>query len=281
MTDQSIGERLTALGIDISLLDISESEEVTMITPKKFLGSNWASIDVAVQSLGGLWIKKGRSSHWEILRQRQETNRPVEQVRSEMNKAFPWAGSFALQKAETTLRSVDGCKQFFGEKKFSEKVGRSGFLILTNQRLIFAAKMGFLSKNYGVIYATSLEGIMSVSSGKFAFNDKLAVLEKGGQLKEWVKVGINTLVAPINEAILKRREELEAEKRKERVQIVLDFTSLKEVMEKGGLVMTTFKCPNCNAQLRLPERGKVMVCEYCGTPIKPVDIFEKIRALIE
>ncbi len=65
------------------------------------------------------------------------------------------------------------------------------------------------------------------------------------------------------------------------VQIILDFSSLKDVMAKGGVVMTTYKCPNCNGTVKIPEADKVLVCEYCGTQIKPVDIFEKLKALIQ
>jgi uncharacterized Zn finger protein (UPF0148 family) len=70
-------------------------------------------------------------------------------------------------------------------------------------------------------------------------------------------------------------------KDKTNVQIIIDFSSLKDVMSKGGLVMTTYKCPNCNGMVNIPEAGKVLVCQYCGTPIKPVDIFEKIKSLIQ
>jgi hypothetical protein len=63
-------------------------------------------------------------------------------------------------------------------------------------------------------------------------------------------------------------------------QVTLDFSSLKDVMSKGGVVMTTCKCPNCNAMVDIPETGKVLICKYCGTPIKAVDIFEKIKSLI-
>ena len=30
-----------------------------------------------------------------------------------------------------------------------------------------------------------------------------------------------------------------------------------------------------------PDHGKVLVREYCNTPIKPIDIFEEIKSLIE
>jgi hypothetical protein len=73
----------------------------------------------------------------------------------------------------------------------------------------------------------------------------------------------------------------EMDKEKANEQIILDFSSLKDVMAKGGLVMTTYKCPNCNGMVNIPEAGKVLMCQYCGTPIKPVDIFEKIKSLMQ
>lgn len=73
----------------------------------------------------------------------------------------------------------------------------------------------------------------------------------------------------------------EQPKQTQTIQVVLDFTSLKDVMSKGGIVMTTYKCPNCNGMVNLPEEGKVLMCQYCGTPIKPIDIFEKIKSLIQ
>jgi hypothetical protein len=36
-----------------------------------------------------------------------------------------------------------------------------------------------------------------------------------------------------------------------------------------------------NGMVKLSEEGKVLVCEYCGTPIKPVDVFEKIKSLMQ
>ena len=75
--------------------------------------------------------------------------------------------------------------------------------------------------------------------------------------------------------------EMDKKKEKANIQINLDFSSLKDVMTKGGLVMTTYKCPNCNGMVDIPEAGQVLVCKYCGTSIKPVDIFEKIKSLIQ
>lgn len=66
----SIQEELEAAGVDVSLLEITEGEGVTVIRPKRFLGDLWGPINDAVRSLGGFWVREGRESRWEI---RKET----------------------------------------------------------------------------------------------------------------------------------------------------------------------------------------------------------------
>jgi len=94
-------------------------------------------------------------------------------------------------------------------------------------------------------------------------------------------LGFGPVRKMIDTAIKDKRTRIEKAQMKEKVQIILDFSSLKQIMKKGGLVMTTFRCPSCGASLDFPKTGKVIVCKYCDVPIKPVDIFEKIRSLIE
>jgi len=65
-------ERLAASGIDLSLLDIQESEELTVIRPKRFLGDAWGKVNDAIRASGGVWVREGRESRWEI--QKQETD---------------------------------------------------------------------------------------------------------------------------------------------------------------------------------------------------------------
>jgi len=62
----SIQERLAAAGVDVSLLEIKEGEEVTVISPKRFLGDLWGPVNEAVRSLGGVWVREGRESRWEV-----------------------------------------------------------------------------------------------------------------------------------------------------------------------------------------------------------------------
>jgi hypothetical protein len=87
--------------------------------------------------------------------------------------------------------------------------------------------------------------------------------------------------AEIERHLKQARENKKLQKERANVQVILDFSSLKDAMSKGGLVMSTYKCPNCNGMVDIPEAGKVLLCKYCGIPIKPVDIFEKIKSLIQ
>jgi hypothetical protein len=62
----SFEEKLKEAGADTSLLKIEEGEDVTLISPKKFLGDLWGPINEIMRSLGGVWIREGRESRWEI-----------------------------------------------------------------------------------------------------------------------------------------------------------------------------------------------------------------------
>lgn len=62
----TVDEKLAAAGIDISLVDISEKENLVIISPKKFLGDLWSPINDSIRTLGGSWVRDGRQSRWEM-----------------------------------------------------------------------------------------------------------------------------------------------------------------------------------------------------------------------
>jgi hypothetical protein len=62
----SFAEKLKGAGVDTSLLNIEEGKEVTLVSPKKFLGDLWGPINETMRSLGAIWIREGRESRWEI-----------------------------------------------------------------------------------------------------------------------------------------------------------------------------------------------------------------------
>lgn len=61
-----IQEKLAAAGVDLTLVDVDEGEDMVSVSPKKFLGDLWGPINEAIRTLGGGWIRDGRSSRWEI-----------------------------------------------------------------------------------------------------------------------------------------------------------------------------------------------------------------------
>jgi hypothetical protein len=79
----------------------------------------------------------------------------------------------------------------------------------------------------------------------------------------------------------KNRLEEQAQTVSEPVEAVADFSALKEELTKDGVVMSAFNCPKCSGMVDLPENGKILICKHCGNPIKPADILEKIKPLIE
>jgi hypothetical protein len=60
---------------------------------------------------------------------------------------------------------------------------------------------------------------------------------------------------------------------------ISDFAGLKDFLTKTGVIMSAFNCPKCNNMQDIPVEGKLLICKYCGAPIKPNEIYEKIKAL--
>ena len=71
----------------------------------------------------------------------------------------------------------------------------------------------------------------------------------------------------------------EMNKEKESVPIILDFSSLRDVMTRTGITMTKIECPNCNGAVEIPEAGNIIICQYCRTPIRPNEVFKKISLI--
>jgi ribosomal protein S27AE len=160
-----------------------------------------------------------------------------------------------------------------------------GNLFLTNKRLIFEHESGIFTKRVYVTLDLPLEGVSS-SSVEGVLGKKLAVYVKKGFVSDFpVRLDFNVKEPAQWQGRIRATAEanilhIEAEKRRERVQIVLDFGALKEYMARGGVVLQTMKCPECGAPLRLPATGNQTKCEHCGNTILAQDIFDKIKSLI-
>jgi hypothetical protein len=189
---------------------------------------------------------------------------------------YHWYGN-----RETSDRIV--VKSQYGRKTEDVKTRKRGILALTNQRLLFLEEHGMFGKSYHQIMTISLEKLAGISMGGLLI--PFVSISDSQETHVFHVSGIDKSEFPtfrerIFEWVRYRRSELETEKKKERVQIVIDFTMLKEYMEKGGLILQKTKCPECNAPLQIPTIGNQIVCQHCGSTILAQDIFEKIKSLI-
>jgi ribosomal protein S27AE len=160
-----------------------------------------------------------------------------------------------------------------------------GNLFLTNKRLIFEHESGIFTKRVYVTLDLPLDGVSSTSV-EGMLGKKLVVYAKKGFVSDFpVRLDFSVKDperwrSMINSASEARLATIEAERRREHVQVVSDFGSLREYMVKGGLVLQTMKCPECGASVKLPESGNQTKCDHCGNTILALDIFEKIKDLI-
>jgi len=167
----------------------------------------------------------------------------------------------------------------------------SGYLILTTKRIIFIEKiMGIWGPKdeYNLRDVIDLENIQGMSIYKKFPWLRLGVKYqvqgifhergfKGGNLNEhW----LNDLKLRIQRSMAKRLAEIEKEKKKERIQFIIDFSFLRKQLEKGGITLTVIKCPNCSGSVNVPDSGSYFNCQYCGSTIHATDIFEKMKGLI-
>jgi hypothetical protein len=84
----------------------------------------------------------------------------------------------------------------------------------------------------------------------------------------------------IENASKARIESIEAERRKNRIQVVLDFSALEDYTVRGDLVLQTLKCPESGAPIKMSDAGNQTKCEHYGHTILAQDISDKIRSLI-
>jgi len=158
----------------------------------------------------------------------------------------------------------------------------NGILVLTNRRLLWVTKRGIFGTSYHVTHEIPLEDVKGVSCGGAIF--KYICIKDSESEYRFHLSGVYSSIEKFNPiirtAMETRKKEIESEKRKARVHVMLDFSSLKDYMKKGGLVLQTVKCPVCSGPLKLPELGNQTTCEHCGNTVYAQDIFEKVKALI-
>jgi len=135
-----------------------------------------------------------------------------------------------------------------------------------------------------VTAAYSLEDISSVheTHGKNVAGALVGTLhiqmKSADSLSISANPGVLSLVPIINEAMVKRKSLLQRQQAK---NVVIDFSWVKEYLNKGGIVLTTIKCPQCGASIDLPKEGSTTKCGYCRASIHAQDVLERFTGLIK
>jgi ribosomal protein S27AE len=203
-----------------------------------------------------------------------------------------WENSIFLEKDEKILNSWRGNREMtekvvirgsFGQPMQKAKERKNGVLVLTNQKLLFLEEHGVFGKSYHQVLMIPLMKVGGISMGGMLMPFISIADDMENHMFHLVGIGKNEFGSfrqLIMDQCRQRREEIEAEKKRERVQVVLDFSTLKDYMDKGGLVLQKTKCPECGAPIELPTVGNQISCQHCGSVVYAQDIFEKVKSLI-
>lgn len=223
---------------------------------------------------------------------------PAAQAKMSCGIAVPAAlrGSFILHPQESVWHVWYADRYIPGPQ--GQSSNESGYLILTDQRMVFLRMQGMLSKTYNTTLTLPFEHVHGASAKEgLTLNKSLTVsAEQPGGIRDIVFRHLSLVdpislkstapLAPssaqriINALVQNRLYAVAEERRRERIQYVLDFSFLKAEMEKGGVVVQTIKCPACGAGLELPSAGSSTRCTYCGNPVLAQDVFNKMKGII-
>lgn len=59
-----------------------------------------------------------------------------------------------------------------------------------------------------------------------------------------------------------------------------DFETIFSQLKEKGLLIWTLECPNCFRKIKYPKKGKDISCQFCGSPILAIDVFNKVKDLL-
>lgn len=206
-----------------------------------------------------------------------------------LNEAFSAVNRVPKEKIIATFPELTRCEIFGG--KYTRKKGLfskeditvkstiTGYLFVTNFRLVFVERRGIMNFSYHCKLSIPLEKIVGIATCGWWTRYIVMTDSDGIEYRIPIKKNKEYQLKNILDLLIhQRRTTLEQEKKK--VQVVIDFSFLKSTAEKGGLVLKTISCPHCGGYVKLPEKGNICQCEHCQREILAVDIFEKMKQLL-
>jgi ribosomal protein S27AE len=258
-----------------------ELKELTLWEPS--YDGKWSSLKLKTYSV----------KFWQDHDAIENTVKAFETRKSPEPENSSWHEALILEKDENLIKAWKGDYEahmtvmedtFFGKQPKTVTKKTVGILALTSRRLVFFEERGIFDHSHHLLFTLSLEHVVGISmggailkyvsisdsSGEYVFHLLTPSVANENELNEFKRA--------IYEQVNARKHELDAEKKKERVHIVLDFSFLRSYIEKGGLALQKVSCPECGAPVKLPESGNQMICEHCKSTIYAADVFEKVKA---
>lgn len=171
------------------------------------------------------------------------------------------------------LNFGENVKAAFNVSFLIKGVFREGLFILTNHRIIiFDKEFQTIISDIPLVALTEVYVEKNMMINK-ELRDVLQIAV--GSIKYVIDVRETFSVEEVAKAILKLRakEMLRASKP------LVDFSLLKSILDKGGIVATTIKCPSCGGILDVPNEGKFVKCRYCGHTIFVEEAINMIREM--
>jgi len=150
-----------------------------------------------------------------------------------------------------------------------------GYLFLTTDRIIFISQKEerLVRLYYEQIKTVDFEDI---------FDNWVNIETKSQNLISFrvEKSLLEDVANKIQGQIVKKIAEAAQEQKAERIHIVVDFSFLRPLAEKG-VVIHALTCPHCGAKIsELPSSGDFFDCIYCGSKIFASDINQEINRLL-
>ncbi|MDG6943066.1 MAG: hypothetical protein JRM94_03205 [Nitrososphaerota archaeon] len=153
-----------------------------------------------------------------------------------------------------------------------------GLLLLTNRRLVFirAWPKGIaLDKPLTDLAGVGLEANVMVG-GELRTVLRLSY----GETTELLDIGEMRPKSDTVEALVGQIRHLRAsEIIRTQATPITDFGWLKDILEKGGVLVGVVKCPSCGGPLDLPSKGGSVKCSHCGTTAVVQQVVDIIKAV--
>lgn len=173
-----------------------------------------------------------------------------------------------------------------GEKEAKERQSFTRNLLLGCFLILF----GFLTLAASPVvgFIIVILGVIGVWRAYHTLKPRCAqtAVVKGKQQSDvdWQQAQLDVNINSLARSIVSELSELHEQKlhpKQVNLNVNLDFSWLRGEMDKGGLVLSMVKCPQCGSTLELPQAGSLVKCQYCGSVIRATDVFDKLKGLMK